>query len=90
LGFIAVGAILFDLGYRCEVMAPASTDVLVQEKYQKYREIPEDYPPFSAWAYSIDAFIPFLDLVLEHYWIPNADAGWWGLSSAFICGSISV
>jgi hypothetical protein len=78
LAFIALGAFLFDLGYRKGVMAPASTDVLVQEMYQKYREIPKDYPAFSAWAYSIDAFIPFLDLVLEHYWIPNADAGWWG------------
>jgi hypothetical protein len=75
LAFIALGAFLFDLGYSYKVMAPASTDVLVQEKYQKYREIPNDYPPFSAWAYSIDTFIPFLDLVLEHYWIPNADAG---------------
>jgi hypothetical protein len=79
LAFIALGAFLFDLGYREGVMAPASTDVLVQEKYQKYREIPKDYPTFSAWAYSIDAFIPFLDLVLEHYWIPNADAGWGGV-----------
>jgi len=78
LAFIALGAFFFDLGYRNGVMAPASTDVLVQEMYQKYREIPKDYPNFSAWAYSIDAFIPFLDLVLEHYWIPNADAGWWG------------
>jgi len=78
LAFIALGAFLFDLGYRNGVMAPASTDVLVQEMYQKYREIPKDYPTFSAWAYSIDAFVPFLDLVLEHYWIPNADAGWWG------------
>jgi hypothetical protein len=79
LAFIALGAFLFDLGYREGVMAPASTDVLVQEMYQKYREIPKDYPTFSAWAYSIDAFIPFLDLVLEHYWIPNADAGWGGV-----------
>jgi cytoskeletal protein CcmA (bactofilin family) len=79
LAFIALGAFLFDLGYREGVMAPASTDVLVQEKYQKYREIPKDYPTFSAWAYSIDTFIPFLDLVLEHYWIPNADAGWGGV-----------
>jgi len=78
LAFIALGAFLFDLGYREGLMTPASTDVLVQEMYQKYREIPKDYPTFSAWAYSIDAFIPFLDLVLEHYWIPNADAGWWG------------
>ncbi len=78
LAFIALGAFLFDLGYREGVMAPASTDVLVQEMYQKYREIPKDYPTFSAWAYSIDAFIPFLDLVLEHYWIPNANAGWCG------------
>ena len=78
LAFIAVGAFLFELGYSCEVIAPASTDVLVQEMYQKYRKIPKDYPPFSAWAYSIDAFVPFLDLVLERYWIPNADAGWFG------------
>ncbi len=79
LAFVALGAFLFDLGYREGVMAPASTDVLVQEMYQKCREIPKDYPTFSAWAYSIDAFIPFLDLVLEHYWIPNADAGWGGV-----------
>jgi hypothetical protein len=106
LGFIAVGAFLFELGYREGVMAPASTDVLVQEKYQKYREIPKDYPTFSAWAYSIDAFIPFLDLVLERYWIPNADAGlfgaflriylWfhivvgWFLSSLFLTGVTGI
>ena len=106
LAFIALGAFLFDLGYREGVMAPASTDVLVQEKYQKYREIPKDYPTFSAWAYSIDAFIPFLDLVLEHYWIPNADAGWggallriclwfhisvgWILSSLFLTGVTGI
>jgi cytoskeletal protein CcmA (bactofilin family) len=106
LAFIALGAFFFDLGYREGVMAPASTDVLVQEMYQKYREIPKDYPTFSAWAYSIDAFIPFLDLILEHYWIPNADAGWagallriylwihigvgWILSSLFLTGVTGI
>jgi hypothetical protein len=106
LAIIALGAFLFDLGYREGLMTPASTDVLVQEMYQKYREIPKDYPTFSAWAYSIDAFIPFLDLVLEHYWIPNTDAGWagallriylwihigvgWILSSLFLTGVTGI
>jgi hypothetical protein len=78
LAFIALGAFLFDLGYRNGVVVPASTDILVQEDYQKCRKIPDDYPAFNAFIYSIDAFIPFLDLVLEHYWIPNANAGWCG------------
>jgi hypothetical protein len=77
-GFIVLGTIFFGLGYRNGVVVPASTDILVQEDYQKCRKIPDDYPAFNAFIYSIDAFIPFLDLILEHYWIPNANAGWCG------------
>ena len=77
-GFIVLGTIFFGLGYRNGVVVPASTDILVQEDYQKCRKIPDDYPAFNAFIYSIDAFIPFLDLVLEHYWIPNANSGWCG------------
>ena len=77
-GFIVLGTIFFGLGYRNGVVVPASTDILVQEDYQKCRKIPDDYPAFNAFIYSIDAFIPFLDLILEHYWIPNANTGWCG------------
>ena len=37
------------------------------------------YPEFNPIIYSIDAFFPFLDLKVENYWIPDANAqpvGW--------------
>jgi hypothetical protein len=33
--------------------------------------LPPDYPIFSAFWYSLDVFVPILDLHQEDYWLPD-------------------
>lgn len=33
--------------------------------------LPPDYPAFSALSYSLDVFVPIVDLHQESYWLPN-------------------
>ncbi|MGD1907857.1 MAG: hypothetical protein ACFB0C_17975 [Leptolyngbyaceae cyanobacterium] len=37
--------------------------------------ISDDYPVFNALVYSIDVFIPIVDLHQQSYWLPNANRG---------------
>lgn len=39
---------------------------------------PLDYPEFCAAAYAVDAFVPFVDLHQEAFWLPDVDRGWPG------------
>lgn len=105
LGFILLGAFLFKLGYETKLIVPASPDILVQQSYQTHHAIPADYPAFHALGYSIDAFIPFLNLMIESYWLPDADNFWghllrvylwihiglgWILSTLFVSGITGI
>lgn len=105
LGFILLGAFLFELGYEAKLIVPASPDIIVQQSYQAHHAIPADYPAFHALGYSIDAFIPFLDLMIEPYWLPDADNFWghllriylwihiglgWILSTLFVSGITGI
>ena len=35
----------------------------------------EDYPKFGALVYSLDVFVPLVDLHQATYWLPNAKFG---------------
>jgi len=37
--------------------------------------VSEDYPAFNAVVYSIDVFLPIIDLHQQRYWLPNANRG---------------
>jgi hypothetical protein len=37
--------------------------------------ISDDYPMFNAPMYSLDAFLPIIDLHQESKWLPNANKG---------------
>ena len=71
LGFIAIGAIIFQAAYVHGLIVPASAEVLVSEGYLKGRMLPPDYPPFEGWAYALDTFLPLVSLFMEEYWIPD-------------------
>jgi hypothetical protein len=71
MGFLIVGALIFQAAYVHGLMVPASAEVLVSEGYIKHRALPPDYPPFEGWAYALDTFLPLVSLFIEEYWIPD-------------------
>jgi hypothetical protein len=51
------------------VMTPASGQVTIHENW--VGDITYPYPQFNPALYSIDVFLPIVDLHQESYWIPN-------------------
>ncbi len=67
--FVALGTILFDLGYRARLIAP--TEARAYESFNATGEAPAHYPPFSSFIYSLENFLPVVDLHQGAYWRPN-------------------
>ncbi|HUY27924.1 MAG TPA: hypothetical protein VMV27_10935 [Candidatus Binataceae bacterium] len=68
-GFVILGAILFGAGYRYQVITPTK-----QAAYRTFAETgdtPPHYPPFSALVYSLENFLPLVDLHQGDFWCPN-------------------
>ena len=38
--------------------------------------LPADYPEFNSFVYSVDTFLPIVDLHQENYWLPSGDKRW--------------
>jgi len=73
MGFVLVllGWFFFWAGYRADVMTPANQDA-------------DASGGFCALAYSLDVFVPLVDLRQASYWMPNADrAGQLHISEKF-------
>lgn len=72
VGFVAaiilLGTSIFYYSKECRILLETSAAA---------SEIAKPY--FNAFFYSIDMFVPFLDLQLEKYWMPDATTklGWW-------------
>lgn len=75
LSLVAIvgGSILFWHG-NMEAMVPASEDVILDSAYQETGEPPAGYPAFNPAFYSLDAFLPIVDLHQETFWLPDAKA----------------
>ncbi len=68
-GFVVSGAMLFGWGYRAGLITPTEADA-----YEKFRQTgapPPHYPPFSGFIYSLENFLPVVDLHQGTYWRPN-------------------
>jgi hypothetical protein len=66
LGFVLLGWIIFGIAEKNDIMS----------KEVEHKEIAEDeYPRFNAFLYSLDAFLPIVDLKQKGYWLPNARKG---------------
>jgi len=67
--FVVVGAILFSWGYRERLITPTE-----ESAYQTFictGAPPAHYPPFSGFIYSLENFLPVVDLHQGTYWRPN-------------------
>jgi hypothetical protein len=67
--FVWLGAALFHDGYRNHLITPSN-----QAKSE--RDAMSNYPKFQPFVYSLDCFLPTIDLKQKSAWSPNANKGY--------------
>ncbi len=67
--FVTLGTALFGWGYSAHLITP--TDAGAYESFCADGEPPPHYPPFSSFVYSLENFLPAVDLHQGTYWRPN-------------------
>lgn len=68
-GLVVIGTVLFGLGYLARIVTP--TDVQAYRAFVESGCVPPHYPPFNAFVYSLENFLPVVALHEEEYWRPN-------------------
>jgi hypothetical protein len=74
--FVALGWVLFGLGYHERAITP--TEPAAYAAFVQNGEPPRHYPPFNAVVYSLENFLPVVDLHQGTYWRPNPRHGMGG------------
>jgi len=78
---IVFGCVLFGVGYWCGLITPQSESAYVQRDTKivvpgdDERQLSDVYPRFNFLVYSVDVFVPLVDLHQAKYWLPNANRG---------------
>jgi hypothetical protein len=93
-GFVLVGALLFGWGYHIGVMTPSESDAY--EVFVREGRPPVHYTHFNAFVYSLENFLPVVDLHLGNQWHPNvrervvvdSSTGEWRTASAMRAGKL--
>jgi hypothetical protein len=67
--FVAIGTAFFAWGYRARLIAP--TEEAAYEVFVRTGVPPIHYPPFSSFIYSLENFLPVVELHQGNYWRPN-------------------
>ncbi len=75
LAILLLGWFLFAAGFRSAVITPTKKEAYVLMDGEGGREVSEHYPKFNAVMYSVDMFVPLVDLHQASYWLPNANRG---------------
>jgi hypothetical protein len=90
IGFCVVGMALFDLGSSFGLMSPADSRVFLQQKFVDSGGtwLPPEYPRFNAPIYSLDVFLPIVDLHQESRCFRTCGTAGAGRSGS-TCGSTS-
>src|SRR6266481_6730136 len=68
-GFVGLGTILFGCGYRMRIITP--TEETAYREFVATGEAPPHYPVFQPLVYSLENFLPVVDLHQDKYWRPN-------------------
>jgi hypothetical protein len=67
--FVMIGAVFFGWGYRSRLITPTEADAY--STFVRTGEPPLHYPSFNAFVYSLENFMPVVDLHQGIYWRPN-------------------
>jgi hypothetical protein len=73
---VIIGWLFFELAYICGLMIPSSLALPTDSLHSAGWRLPPNYPRFQALAYSLDAFLPIVDLHQESFWLPDAGKPW--------------
>ena len=68
-GFVGLGTILFGWGYRMRIITP--TEEAAYREFVATGEAPPHYPVFNPMVYSLENFLPVVELHQDKYWRPN-------------------
>jgi hypothetical protein len=68
---IAIGAVVFSIGAHRNLMAETKLAESVLSREGEMGIVSPSYPRFNAIVYSLDVFLPFVDLNQVCYWIPG-------------------
>ncbi|UBF28599.1 hypothetical protein K9N68_12390 [Kovacikia minuta CCNUW1] len=74
LGVVVIGSFAFEWGYQNGLIMPTEKDCTPSKALQECINYP-NYPKFHPFIYSLDVFLPIIDLRLENSWLPNANNG---------------
>ncbi len=73
------GADIFRAADWQRLMVPAKERVYMSKAYVEQAELPPEYPKFEPLAYSLDVFLPIVDLHQESHWLPRTEGWGWGV-----------
>jgi len=73
LGFLALGWLFFESGYRAEIMRRTNELPYLSRESARGNRMSDDYPKFNSFIYSLDTFVPLVDLRHASYWIADAN-----------------
>ena len=73
IGFVALGTLLFGAGYYARIVAP--TEESAYHSFLTSGSVPLHYPTFNAFVYSLENFLPVVELHQGSYWRPNPRHG---------------
>ncbi|MGE4293719.1 MAG: hypothetical protein AB7E32_16095 [Desulfovibrio sp.] len=75
LAFIILGWFIFHHAHDADLMAKLQESSIQQNKTTTATFASDPYPEFSSLFYSLDSFVPLVDLHQETYWMPNVNMG---------------
>jgi hypothetical protein len=70
---VVLGWILFAGGFRAQAITPTKEWLSVSNGSGIENHISQDYPKFNALVFSLDSFLPLVDLHQVSYWLPKAN-----------------
>jgi hypothetical protein len=78
IAVVALGVLVFANAEDSCAIGPAKVDQVANPSRQPCWVLPSDYPKFNPAMYSLDVFLPIINLHQEDYWLPNGapPTGW--------------
>jgi hypothetical protein len=91
--FIFFGAMLFSFGHRHNLILPSDEDAYSFDTKGKlqFKKKYEDYPLFNPFIYSLEVFVPLVNLGIDEFWRPAANRDFkfkFGRKTRTISGSV--
>ena len=72
-GFVALGTFTFHWGYRTGLVVPTEHDAY--DIFKDSHNPPAGYQPFNSFVYSLETFVPLIELHQVGYWLPYPRKG---------------